>query len=57
MKFKVTISKEIIYQKIIIANDEDHAEELANDFFETAEEMFEEVDGQFEIIAIDEIKE
>ena len=56
MKYKVVISKEIIYEKIIFADSEDEAEELANAIFENEDNSFEEVDAQFDILEITETK-
>lgn len=55
-KFKVVISQEIIYERIVFGRTQDEAEEYANGIFKLREEDFIKFDSQFEVIDISEVK-
>jgi hypothetical protein len=57
MKYIVTISKEIIYQREIEAENEDMAVERAENLFEGYEDLFEEVYSEFEALDIKEVQD
>jgi len=56
MKYKVTISRETIYEKEIEAENEDMAVERAENLFEGDEDLFEEVYSEFEAMDIKEVQ-
>jgi hypothetical protein len=56
MKYIVTISKEIIYQREVEAENDDMAVERAENLFEGNEDLFEEVYSEFEATDIKEVQ-
>jgi len=56
MKYIVTISKEIIYQREVEAENEDMAIERAENLFEGDEDLFDEVYSEFEATDIKEVQ-
>ncbi len=56
MKYKVTISQEIIYETTVISDDEESAIEIAGKIFEKNPDHYQEVYSEFEAIDIKEVR-
>jgi len=57
MKYIVTISKEIIYQREVEAENEDMAVERSENLFEGNEDLFDKVYSEFEATDIKEVQD